>query len=145
MAYQFEVKVVFTSVYFHQGNMTERYNKEVILLLRSYCFEKHTKWPNVLNFVEDCLNHSINLNTGFSPALLQTGKEIENLLFGLINFPEREGKPTHSQIVRTPENPQGGNPHSPRSKLYRHTSILNFQGGAECGLQLDRIHPQKQR
>lgn len=87
------VKVAFTSVYFPQGNITERYNKEVIRLLRSYCFEKHTKWPNVLNFVKDCLNNSINLNTGFSPALLQTGREIENPLLRLIKFPECEREP----------------------------------------------------
>ncbi|KAG5869851.1 hypothetical protein JTB14_032843 [Gonioctena quinquepunctata] len=67
------IRIKHISVYFPSGNITERYNKEIGRLLRSYCNEKHTKWPTMLEFVEGCLNNIINLTTGFTSSYVQTG------------------------------------------------------------------------
>lgn len=48
---KFNVKVKHTSVYFPQGNMTERINREIGRLLRYFCFKKHTRWAYVINDV----------------------------------------------------------------------------------------------
>lgn len=81
------IRVKHTSVYFPEGNMTERYNKEIGRLLRSYCFDKHTKWACLLNFVEDCLNSAISEVTGFAPKLLQFGKSSGRPIEALVSFP----------------------------------------------------------
>lgn len=44
------IKCKFISVYCSEGNQTERYNKEIGRVLRSYCHNKHTRWPNMFEF-----------------------------------------------------------------------------------------------
>nr|CAI5855452.1 unnamed protein product [Callosobruchus analis] len=85
------VQTKFTSVYFPEGNITERYNKEIGRVLRAYCHERHSKWATLLDFVQDCLNQAINESTGFSPIYLQYGKNIEHPIERYISFPEYEG------------------------------------------------------
>ncbi|KAG5883309.1 hypothetical protein JTB14_008596 [Gonioctena quinquepunctata] len=57
-------------------------------LLRSYCNEKHTKWPTMLEFVEGCLNNIINLTTGFTPSYVQTGVVQPNPIDKYVKYPE---------------------------------------------------------
>lgn len=83
-----DIKVKLISVYFPQGNMTERYNKEIVRMLRTYWNEKHTTWPTMISFVEDCLNNSISLITGYSPSYLQTGVYKPSPILKYVKFPE---------------------------------------------------------
>lgn len=57
-------------------------------MLRSFCHERHTLWPNMLNSIEDCLNNVVNLSTGFSPMFLQKGIKTKAPMHKLIKFPE---------------------------------------------------------
>lgn len=84
------IAVKHTSVYFPQGNMTERYNREIGRLLRSYCFDKHTRWAFVIGFIEECLNNAINETTGFAPYFLQFGRRAAQPIERFINFPPDE-------------------------------------------------------
>nr|CAI5866347.1 unnamed protein product [Callosobruchus analis] len=81
------IKCKFISCYFPQGNLTERYNREIGRMLRTYCHEKHTMWPNKLSMVEECLNSAINLSTGYPPRYLQFGTIEVNPIQKFIKFP----------------------------------------------------------
>nr|CAI5835656.1 unnamed protein product [Callosobruchus analis] len=82
------IKCKFISLYFPEGNLTERYNKEVGRLIRAYCYDKHTKWATMLDFVEDCLNNSISEPTGYTPLYLQFGKKVEHPISKYVSYPE---------------------------------------------------------
>lgn len=84
------IKIKRTSVYFPQGNITERYNKEVGRLLRMFCYEKHTKWACCIETVEHCLNNAVNDSTGYTATFLQTGKVAANSIEKIINFSKCE-------------------------------------------------------
>nr|CAI5829092.1 unnamed protein product [Callosobruchus analis] len=81
------IQIKLISVYFPEGNVTERYNREVGRLLRMYCHEKHSKWACVVDFVEDCLNTAVSISTGYSPRYLQFGAENEHPVTKFIRFP----------------------------------------------------------
>lgn len=82
------IRIKTTSVYFPQGNPTERYNREVGRLLRLLCHEKHTKWACVVQTVESWLNNVINESSGFTANFIQLGKTIPNPIEKIIKFPE---------------------------------------------------------
>lgn len=73
-----DIKMIHTSVYYSQGNTTERVNREIGRILRSYCFSQHTRWANMLNSVENWLNNVYHESTGFIPAVLHLGKKRES-------------------------------------------------------------------
>lgn len=87
------VECKFISVYFPEGNPTERYNKEVGRMLRAYCYEKHTRWAHVLSFIEDCLNNSINGSTGYRPSYLQFGITKRHPIEKYVSIPEDTKSP----------------------------------------------------
>lgn len=76
-----------TSVYFPQGNLTERVNREIGRLIRSFCFDKHTKWACVLKDVEHCINNVTHESTGYTPLYLQFGSIEENNVHKILKFP----------------------------------------------------------
>nr|CAI5818914.1 unnamed protein product [Callosobruchus analis] len=93
------IQAKFISVYFPEGNITERYNREVGRLLRMYCHEKHSRWAYVLDFVEECLNTAISDSTGYSPRYLHSGETVEHPVTRFINFPvETTVKPSLQQL-----------------------------------------------
>nr|CAI5861740.1 unnamed protein product [Callosobruchus analis] len=94
------VKVHHTSVYYPQGNPTERVKREIGRILRSVCHEKHTKWASVIPQVEKWLNRAIHSGTRFSPNYLHFGKREPVGWFSELGFPP-DGHPTpaHEQIV----------------------------------------------
>ncbi|CAH1985307.1 unnamed protein product [Acanthoscelides obtectus] len=83
------IQLKFISCYFPQGNPTERYNREVGRMLRTYCYEGHSAWPNKLADIERCLNRAVNLSTGFAPIYLQFGQIDTNPVRNFVVFPER--------------------------------------------------------
>nr|CAH7750000.1 unnamed protein product [Callosobruchus chinensis] len=83
-----EIKYKRTLVYFPEGNLTERYNREVGRLLRTYCHEKHPRWAYVLDFVEFCLNNAVSESTGFAPVTLQLQQKQVNPIDEYLEYPE---------------------------------------------------------
>nr|CAI5868378.1 unnamed protein product [Callosobruchus analis] len=77
----------YTSVYFPEGNMTERYNREIGRILRTYCYDQHTRWAYILDYLEFCLNNAINESTGFAPVLLQFGRAECQPINKYLSFP----------------------------------------------------------
>lgn len=55
-------------------NITERVNKELGRIFRTYCHEKHTRWALYLDDIEDTYNNTIHCSTGFSPNEIAFGK-----------------------------------------------------------------------
>lgn len=84
------IKVKNTSVYFPQGNATERVNREIGRLLRTWCHQQHKKWATMLPEVEFCINNSVHDSTGFAPNYLHFGKVEPNRVTKLICYPENQ-------------------------------------------------------
>lgn len=82
------IQVVNTSVYYPQGNMTERVNREIGRILRAYCFAKHTKWAFMTKQIETWLNNAIHESTGFSPRELHGLSSRQNQFIQDIPYPE---------------------------------------------------------
>lgn len=82
------VQIRYTSLYFPQGNATERVNREIGRLLRVFCAEKHTKWAYLISDVEHCLNSVIHEATGYAPSFLFKGIIENNNIEQVIGFPE---------------------------------------------------------
>nr|CAI5867607.1 unnamed protein product [Callosobruchus analis] len=81
------IKVSHTSVYFPEGNITERVNREIGRMLRAFCYEKHTKWAQYLGQIESCLNEVVHESTGFSPKFLHFGIQTNSRICEFINPP----------------------------------------------------------
>lgn len=81
------VKLLHTTSYYPQGNMTERINKEIGRLIRAICFAQHSKWACVIPDVQMWLNRVIHDSTGYSPQHLHFGKPIPNQFLQNIDFP----------------------------------------------------------
>lgn len=88
---QRNIKIIHTSVYFPQGNATERVNKEIGRLLRAFCFHKHTRWAYVLSDVEHCINNITHEVSGFTPEFLLFGSRTANNIEKVVKFPVPEG------------------------------------------------------
>lgn len=65
-----DIKLVFTSIRHPNANPVERYNQEVIKLLRLYAHDRQTTWTHYINIIEDYINQTPNTNTHISPILL---------------------------------------------------------------------------
>lgn len=64
------IKLNFTSIRHPNGNPVERYNQEVIKILRLYVHEKHNQWEEYLNKIEYYINNVPNSITHISPILI---------------------------------------------------------------------------
>ena len=70
------VKQKFTSVYHPQANITERINRNIVAIIRTYVERKHAKWDEFLPEVGLALRTAVSDTTGFSPSMLNLGREI---------------------------------------------------------------------
>nr|CAH7765636.1 unnamed protein product [Callosobruchus chinensis] len=93
------IAVKHISVYFPEGNMTERYTREIGRLLRTYCHDKHTRWAYVLGFVEQCINNAVNESTGSTPNFLQFGIQRKTPITQVISFSEDNQQPPSREMV----------------------------------------------
>lgn len=84
------INVKHTSRYYPSSNLSERANKEINRLLRSYCYSSHQKWAHMLKQVEECLNNVTHESTGFTPLELQFGQKKMSPFVKNIIFPEVE-------------------------------------------------------
>jgi hypothetical protein len=73
---QWNVKHHFTTVYHPQSNMSERYNRNIKILIRSYVLNTaHNKWVKNLPMFQLALNTAVSESTGFTPAQLFLNRE----------------------------------------------------------------------
>jgi len=70
----------FTTFYHPQANITERINKNIGAIMRTYVARRHSKWDEFLPEVALALRTAISDTTGFSPCMLNFGREIPTLL-----------------------------------------------------------------
>jgi len=80
---------IHSSVYHPQSNPTERVNKEIGKICRIECHDKHTRWPQVVQLIEDCLNYSVHGTTGEIPHEVMFGEKVTSLLEKIVEFPRR--------------------------------------------------------
>jgi len=74
------IKHKFTTFYHPQANITERINKNIGAIMRSYVARRHAKWDENLPEVALALRTAISDTTGFSPCMLNFGREIQTPL-----------------------------------------------------------------
>jgi hypothetical protein len=48
--------------------------RELGKYFKIYCHETHKKWPELVPYIEDCLNSSVSGSTGYAPIELLGGK-----------------------------------------------------------------------
>lgn len=84
------ITIKYSSVYFPQGNMTERVNREIGRVISTFCHEKHSKWAHIIKDVENCLNKVVHETTGYIQMFLQFGKNEPNPIRKIIKFPEKD-------------------------------------------------------
>jgi len=84
---ELEIKTCYATKYHPQSNPVERYNRETGRLLRTYCHNQHSKWPNLLEQVEFWLNRTQSEVTGITPVQAMTGRRPKNSIEDLIQFP----------------------------------------------------------
>lgn len=70
------VKTVYTTVRNPRPNTTERVNKELGRMFRTYCHERHRSWANKLPELEVLYNNTRHDSTGYTPCEVMYGKTI---------------------------------------------------------------------
>lgn len=74
---ELEIKHRFTPPYTPQSNPVERANRTIKTMISQYCGEKHRHWDQKLPELVMALNTARQESTGFSPAFLNFGRELE--------------------------------------------------------------------
>jgi hypothetical protein len=73
------VRQKFTSYYHPQCNITERVNKNIVAIIRTYVDRKHNRWDEFLPQVGMALRTAVSDTTGYSPAMLNFGRDMKTL------------------------------------------------------------------
>jgi len=71
------VKHRYTTPYHPQGNITERVNRNIRAMLASYIGSRHNNWDLHLPAVSLALRTAISDTTGYSPAMLNLGRDLK--------------------------------------------------------------------
>ncbi|CAB3260074.1 unnamed protein product, partial [Arctia plantaginis] len=71
------IRVSHTTVRNPRPNSTERVNKELGRLMRSYCHGSHSSWALIITNIERCYNNTIHASTGYTPLEILTGERPE--------------------------------------------------------------------
>lgn len=71
---QLGIQLSHTSVRNPRPNSTERVNKELSRMFRTYCDRSHRSWVTLIPQIEDCYNKVIHTSTGFSPTEVLLGQ-----------------------------------------------------------------------
>lgn len=69
-----DIELTHTSVRNPRPNSTERVNKELGRLFRTYCDKSHRSWVGLLPDIEACYNSVTHTTTGYSPNEIVWGK-----------------------------------------------------------------------
>lgn len=68
------IRLSHTSVRNPRPNSTERVNKELGRMFRTYCDKSHKSWVSLIPQIEDCYNKVIHTSTGYSPEEVLWGR-----------------------------------------------------------------------
>ena len=72
-----QINKVQTTSYHARGNEDcERSNKDIAIILKKLVKENYSSWPTKLSYVAFAINTAVHATTGFSPAMLQFGREL---------------------------------------------------------------------
>uniref|UniRef100_A0A6V7LHY6 RNA-directed DNA polymerase n=1 Tax=Bracon brevicornis TaxID=1563983 RepID=A0A6V7LHY6_9HYME len=83
-----KVKVIYSSIRHPQSNPTERIMRELGKFFRIYCSEQHTRWGKHVKHIQELLNVTTHSSTGYTPYELHFGREPDEKIRELIEFPK---------------------------------------------------------
>lgn len=86
--------------YHPQSNPVERYNREIGRLLRTYCHDQHTKWPNKLDQIEEWMNKLRSEVTELTPWEIIKNEIPNQPIKKLIKFPEQPPKKDKQEVIQ---------------------------------------------
>ena len=89
--------------YHPQSNPTERYNRSIKMAIKAYLEKHHKEWDENLDDLQFTLNTSKHASTGFTPAFLNFGRELEpiqTLNKDLINIEKIESQEVGKWVER---------------------------------------------
>lgn len=91
---------LYTTVRNPRPNITERVNKELGRIFRSYCHKSHKSWNVILPKIEKLYNNTYHDSTGFTPNLILYGEgnvlSYDKALTGITNSIDKTK--IHSQV-----------------------------------------------
>lgn len=87
---ELQIKTKYSTRYHPQANPVERYNREIGRLLRTYCHNQHTKWPNKLQQIESWMNQLRSETTEETPIQIMRGIQPKQPIEEIIKFPNQE-------------------------------------------------------
>lgn len=94
-----KIRVRYSAPYHPQSNPVERVMRELGRMFRTYCYRKHTSWPNYVNLIENWLNCTQHDSTGFTAYELLKGEKPLRLIEKLVKFPERKDMLLETKIM----------------------------------------------
>jgi transposase InsO family protein len=102
VAEEYQVKILLNASRHPQANPTERTNKTIIGMIRAYITDNHRVWDENIPQLGFALRTAVNESTGFTPAYLTFGRELNatgtgfNLLKDQDTLPENTDRTTHA-------------------------------------------------
>lgn len=72
----FGIKIIRSSIYYHQSNPVERFPRSVKRILKVLCIEAAPSWETQIPTALFVLRTVTHMNTGFSPAELVYGNNL---------------------------------------------------------------------
>lgn len=97
--HELNIIIKHSTKYHPQSNPVERYNREIGRLLRTYCYDQHTKWPNYLENIEDWMNKVRSEVTEMTPWEIIKGEIPKQPLEDIIKFPEQMQKEVKKEEI----------------------------------------------
>lgn len=126
---ELDIKCVHASVYFPQGNPTERVNREIGRLLRTFCHNQHQNWAAMVKDVENYLNNVVHDSTSYTPNELHFGKSRANNFIKNINFPSSRQFETNFYVIVLARERLLSKDEKRRARHEQVKNIINFKPG----------------
>lgn len=121
------IKVLYTTVRNPRPNITERVNRELGRLFRTYCHASHNSWATLLPVLEKLYNNTHHTSTGFTPNEILFG-DSTNLTIDA-NLPLTRKKLDVSKIREQVRENLVKNSILRSSKFDKRHKLINFQIG----------------
>lgn len=123
------IKTNFTTKYHPQSNPVEKYNRVIGRLLRTYCHNQHTKWPDYLDTIEHWLNRLRSEVTETTPNQAFNGTRPTNILEKIIEFPPQPAEEKHDELICVIADRIKTKAHKKEEKYNRKKIYINFKIG----------------
>lgn len=93
------ISVIFSSIRHPQSNPSERVMRELGRLFRTICSDRHTKWSRCVPRIEQLLNVTTHLSTGYAPIELHHGIYPKDVITQIVQFPSGTSVPHDLKII----------------------------------------------